>query len=209
MEVIRLITGPVDVNTYIAYKEDGGECFIVDPSDTEWVVRALNEHGLKPTHILLTHGHFDHVLSVADLQKKYGAKVAIHALDADILNGHDKLALYSGIKITPCAPDILLEGGEVLECAGYEIDVLPTPGHTPGGVCYLVESERVIFSGDTLFRLSVGRSDFVGGDAKALISSIKNELFTLEGDYTVYPGHMDKTSLDYERHHNPFAGGGD
>lgn len=206
MELVTLITGPVDANTYILFGKNEGECLIIDPSDTDMVVEELDKHGLTPTHILLTHGHFDHILSVADLKEKYGAKACIHEADADALTGgRISLSALMGMGVKRCAPDMLLKGGETLDCAGFTVKVLHTPGHSKGSVCYVLEQERIVFSGDTLFHLSIGRMDLPGGDADELYSSIAYCLFRLEGEYEVYPGHMDKTSLDYERQRNPFV----
>lgn len=206
MQLISLITGPVEVNTYILFGKNEGECLVVDPSDTGMIVAELDKRALAPTHTLLTHGHFDHILSVADLKEKYGAKVAIHESDADMLTNNKKsLNALMGMGVKPCAPDILLKGGETLSCAGFEVKALHTPGHSKGSVCYVLEEERIVFSGDTLFRLTVGRTDLPGGSANELYESIANGLFRLEGEFDVYPGHMDKTTLEYERQRNPFV----
>jgi len=206
MQLITLVTGPIEVNTYIAFGKNEGECFIVDPSDTDMVARELEARALRPTHILLTHGHFDHILSVADLQERYGCTVCIHEADAEALSSSRKsLSMMMGFGVKPCRPDMLLKGGEILSSAGFPVKVLSTPGHSKGSVCYVLEEERAVFSGDTLFRLSVGRTDLPGGNANELYASIAYCLFRLEGEYDVYPGHMEKTTLDYERQRNPFV----
>jgi glyoxylase-like metal-dependent hydrolase (beta-lactamase superfamily II) len=206
MQLITLVTGPIEVNTYIAFGKNEGECFIVDPSDTDMVARELEARALRPTHILLTHGHFDHILSVADLKERYGCAVCIHEADAEALSSSRKsLSMMMGFGVKPCQPDMLLKGGEILSCAGFPVKVLSTPGHSKGSVCYALEEERAVFSGDTLFRLSVGRTDLPGGNANELYASIAYCLFRLEGEYDVYPGHMEKTTLDYERQRNPFV----
>ncbi len=206
MQLITLITGPIEVNTYLLYGKNEGECFIVDPSDTAMVVRELEAHALCPTHILLTHGHFDHILSVADLKEKYGAVVCIHETEASALTGgRASLSMMAGMGVERCEPDVLLRGGENLCCAGFDVKVLATPGHSKGSVCYVLEEEKLIFSGDTLFRLSVGRSDLPGGNSNELHDSIAYALFALPGDYDVYPGHMEKTTLAFERQRNPFV----
>lgn len=204
MEPITLLTGPLDVNTYIMYGKQEGTCFVVDPSDFKAVKEVMERENLVPTHVLLTHGHFDHILAVAALQQEYGAKVCIHRADEAAL--HDfkaSLSLMAGIKVPPCTADVLLEGGEVFDAAGFTVKVLHTPGHSKGSVCFLLEEERTIFAGDTLFRLSVGRSDLKGGSEEELYSSIAYTLFALPGDYTVYPGHMRRTTLQFERDNNP------
>ncbi|MBQ9833372.1 MAG: MBL fold metallo-hydrolase, partial [Clostridia bacterium] len=115
------------------------------------------------------------------------------------------LSSMAGAFVAPSSADIILRDGDVLDILGKKIKVLHTPGHSKGGVCYLLENERVIFSGDTLFRLSVGRTDFDNCDADALFDGIEQKLFTLEGDYTIYPGHMRSTTLTFEKERNPFV----
>lgn len=204
MQPITLITGPLEVNTYIMLGARAGECFIVDPSDAALVRDTMVEHGVAPTHILLTHGHFDHILAVAQLQKEFGAKVCIHEADEEALySKRASLSVLAGMEVPPCHADVLLQGGETLDAAGFSVKVLHTPGHAPGCVCYLLAQERILFSGDTLFRLSVGRSDLKGGSERELYESIAYTLFPLPGDYDVYPGHLRKTTLEFERQHNP------
>lgn len=205
MYVETLHTGPINTNTYVAYGAREGECFVVDPADAEKTLAFLSEKGLKPTHILLTHGHFDHILGVARLQAQTGAKIFIGALDAAALHDDsESLAIASRYPVQAAWADRELADGDIFEAAGFSIKALFTPGHTAGGMCYAVEGEGVLFAGDTLFKLSVGRSDLPGGDPQALYRSIAEKLFTLPGDYTVYPGHADATSLRFERAHNPY-----
>ena len=205
MELVTLITGPIDVNTYILFGREPGKCLLVDPSDAALVEAELTRRALVPTHILVTHGHFDHVLAVAELQQKYAAGVLVHRADAALLSYPELgLAMFPGVRVKPCEPDLLLDGEETLSLAGFEVDVLHTPGHSKGSVCYLVKEAGLIFCGDTLFRLSAGRTDLPGGDASELYRSIKNELFALAGDYDLYPGHSRKSTLEFERQHNPF-----
>ena len=203
MNIKTIPTGPLEVNTYII-SNGTSECIVIDPADAKPVLEYCEGEGLTVAYVLLTHGHFDHILGVAQLQK-LGAKVYIHKLDASCLHSnHRNLALMSGMGVEPCAADVELLGGEELQLLGITIKVISTPGHTPGGVCYVMESERAIFAGDTLFRLSVGRSDLPRGDSRALHDSIALSLFTLPGDYDVYPGHMEWTTLQFERDNNPF-----
>ena len=204
MQPISILTGPLEVNTYIMHGARAGACFLVDPAEAAPVRQAMEEYGLKPTHILLTHGHFDHILAVAELQKEYGAKVCIHEQEANALSDpRVNLAMVASMHVPPCKADVLLKDGECFDAAGFGVKVIHTPGHSPGSACYVLERENIIFSGDTLFRLSVGRTDFPGGSAQTLFDSISDKLFTLPGDYTVYPGHMRKTTLEFERQHNP------
>ena len=207
-KILTFVTGPLGTNTYIVYSDDKKSCFIIDPCNAKKMSDVLKENGLKPSHILLTHGHFDHILAVAQLQKEYGAKVCIHADDANALaNDIDNLSAYLSFKVEKCKADILLKDGDIISIGDMEIKVMHTPGHSPGSVCFIFESERVIFSGDTLFHLSVGRTDFEHSSKKDLKASILYKLYMLKGDYTVLPGHEEQTTLDYERQNNPFTNG--
>ena len=214
MHILCVPTGPLGTNTYIVYSELGTEekpadCAVIDPAASKPIIKKLRELNLRCTHILLTHGHFDHIMGVAKLKEEDGAQVFIHKDDAAALSGGEaSLAYMAGTFVTSCEVDRLLEDGDTFTAAGMNFKVIHTPGHTPGGVCFVVESENVIFSGDTLFRLSVGRSDLRGGDGMQLYESIAFRLFTLAGDYRVLPGHEDETTLDFERRHNPFMKSG-
>ncbi|MBR3297650.1 MAG: MBL fold metallo-hydrolase [Clostridia bacterium] len=214
MNILCIPTGVLGTNTYIVYRESGtpekpADCVVIDPAASKPVLKKLRELGLHCTHILLTHGHFDHIMGVAKLREEEGAQVFIHNADAGALEGGEaSLAYMAGTFVTNCEVDKRLEDGDAFTAAGLEFSVIATPGHTPGGVCYVIESEKVIFSGDTLFRLSVGRTDLRGGDSMQLYESIAYRLFTLSGDYRVFPGHEEPTTLDFERKHNPFMRSG-
>ncbi len=201
-----LQTGPLSVNTYIAQNTDTKECIVVDPAAAKPVLGFLNEYGLKCTHILLTHGHFDHIMGVAELKKKTGAKVYIHEADAEALKS-DKvnLSVFLGMEeaVEKCEADTELKDGDKINALGIEISVMHTPGHSRGSVCYVMESERTIFSGDTLFHLSVGRADLYLSDKNELARSILYKLYMLHGNYRVLPGHEEETELEYEKLNNP------
>ncbi|MEA5059673.1 MAG: MBL fold metallo-hydrolase [Candidatus Pelethousia sp.] len=198
-------TGPLRVNTYIVSGGLPGECFIVDPADANrHVLPYLNEKGLRCTAVLLTHCHFDHILGVAELQRQ-GAKVYIGKADAAGLYDETYNLQHVGIyPVEPCRADVTLEGGEEITPAGISLQVIATPGHSPGGLCYVCEEAKTIFSGDTLFCENVGRCDLFGGSAQQLYDSVRDRLFSLEGDYKVLPGHEAATTLEYERKYNPY-----
>lgn len=204
MRLFTISCGPLDVNCYLLAGENK-EAFAVDPAEFTPVRDALEQNGLTLTHILLTHGHFDHIAGVPELKAHTGAKVCIHADDAPMLLSDEKsLAFLQNLHIPPVQADVLLRDNDEFEAAGLHVAVIHTPGHTPGGICYLLQDERVIFTGDTLFRLGAGRADFPGSDEVALYRSIRDRLFTLPGDYTLYPGHMRPSSMEVERAHNTF-----
>lgn len=207
MRIETVVCGEIGENAYLVYADGSHYCAVIDPGAYAPVAAKLRELGLTPTHILITHGHFDHIGGAGALQRETGAKLAIHRLDEAAL--HDprvSLAAFMGERgnSDPAEADILLDDGSRVTAAGLRFDVLHTPGHTPGGVCYVLPEARVIFSGDTLFHGSVGRTDFPGGSQAALLRSIQDGLYRLEGDYAVYPGHEESTTLDEERTYNAF-----
>ncbi|MEN6418472.1 MAG: MBL fold metallo-hydrolase [Clostridiaceae bacterium] len=206
----QIVNGSLGENAYLIAADGQKTCAVIDPGEAEPVLAALKREGLSCEAILLTHGHFDHIGGVKQLKDETGAKIYIHEADAGMLtSSRMSLAVLIGTNIKHTEPDVLLKGGETLAIAGLDIRVIHTPGHTKGGVCYAIASERVLLSGDTLFHTDAGRTDFPGGSAKDLYHSIKDQLYTLEGDYTVYPGHEESTTLDEERQSNTFTCAGD
>lgn len=198
MKIETVPAGILRANSYIL-TEDGGNAVVIDCGGAE-PLAAAEVRGLKIAYVLLTHGHFDHIGGCAALQAA-GAKIGVSAGEAALLNSQDNLAAEMGLRIPPFSPDFTFSGGETLGLCGMRFEVIETPGHTPGGVCFLTDG--ALFTGDTLFCGSVGRTDFPGGSAAQLRASLQ-KLFALGGDPTVYPGHGEPTSLAYERKYNPF-----
>ena len=152
MRLDTIACGPLGVNTYVVSAEDAATCAVIDPGDAAPVLERLHARGQQCTHILITHGHFDHIWGAAALAEATGAHLAVHELDAAKLQStRASLALLIGRRLPEAVPDVLLHDGDTLACAGLTFRVLHTPGHSEGGVCYLLESERVIFCGDTVF----------------------------------------------------------
>ena len=193
---VRIVTGgPLDVNTYVVGDEGGDCCLLIDPgAEAEKVAKAVGDR--KVTAVLLTHGHFDHML-FAQHWLDIGAKLYVHALDAQALRSPSlNLSQVVNAQLVLPGADVLLQEGDVICEAGVELTVLHTPGHTPGGVCYL--SGKTLFSGDTLFYGSYGRLDLPGGDVQEMIASL-TRLMQLDGDIVAYPGHGLKTKIAWER----------
>lgn len=204
MKVLTLKTGYMAANAYIVYTENKPEAVIIDPGDDiELIMDLIKEHELKLEKILLTHGHFDHIGAVKDLKERTGAQVAIHKQEADFLTDPNKnLSYIINRQIVQDPADIFLEDGDLIRVADMEFKVLHTPGHTEGGVCYKLG--KVLFTGDTLFEGSVGRTDLSGGSYGQLMSSIREKLLVLDDDHLVYPGHGRQTTIGRERRENPF-----
>jgi glyoxylase-like metal-dependent hydrolase (beta-lactamase superfamily II) len=194
-------------NCYILKDEASGEALVVDPGvDNNRLEALLKQEGITALkYILLTHGHFDHIGAVQSLKHFFGGDVVIHTGDAICLCDSDaSLASGFGLEQNDVQADIVIDDGDVLTLGENKIRVLHTPGHTKGSVCYIVED--MIFSGDTLFKGTVGRTDFPGGSYEEIIASL-SKLASLEGDYKVYPGHEALTTLEREKHYNPYMKG--
>ncbi len=205
MQIISVVTGAMLENTYIVFDGSTKQAVVVDPGDdAQRIMTQIDKNGLNVTHILLTHGHADHIGAVDALRAQYGAKVAIHEGDADMLTSDQKnLSCFIGAPFTVGPADILLRDGDKIALGDGCIDVMHTPGHSPGSVCFLAGD--FMFSGDTLFAGSIGRTDFPGSSMDEMRASLGN-LKALEVDYEVYPGHGGATTLAEEKASNPYFG---
>jgi hydroxyacylglutathione hydrolase len=204
---VRMFTvGPVAENTYIVRRDGSDTALIVDPGDEpDKLIAAIDALGVQLDGILLTHTHFDHVGAVAPVARATGAEVWVPALEAFVLADIMSFVPWPGFgPFESYDAEHTLEGGERLELAGFEIDVLFTPGHSPGHVTFSIPDEQTIFSGDVLFKQSIGRTDLPGGDHGTLLQSIRGLVESLPGETVVHPGHMGTTTLAAERATNPF-----
>ena len=189
-----LTVGQIETNCYIVADEDTLDCAIIDPGDeANTILDYLEDRKLKPKYIFLTHGHFDHTMAVNAVHEETGATVCMNEKDAGAILEN------APFKFNPPADTIYYKGGDRLTVGSLTFEVLETPGHTPGGVT--LRCGDALFTGDTLFQGSCGRTDLYGGDMNVLLHSLKR-LADLPGNYEVYPGHMDTSTLDRERHYN-------
>jgi glyoxylase-like metal-dependent hydrolase (beta-lactamase superfamily II) len=203
LRVDKFSLGPIGTNCYVV-RADGQaqEAVVVDPSGDATELRlTLARLGTACSAILVTHGHYDHLLGVADLADGTGAPVYMPEGERSLLETPDRFT-PAGVALRPYTPDVLLEGGETLELAGVTFDVLPVPGHSPAHLAY--SSDGHLFSGDVLFQGSVGRTDLPGADWATLIASIRMLVDTLPPETVVYPGHGPVTTLGDELARNPF-----
>jgi glyoxylase-like metal-dependent hydrolase (beta-lactamase superfamily II) len=198
--------GPVAENSYIFRRDGSDRALIVDPGDEpDKLLGAIDGLGLKLEGILLTHTHFDHIGAVAPVASATGAEVWVPELERFVLADINSFVPWPGFgPFESYDAEHTLTGGERLELAGLEIDVISTPGHSPGHVTFSIPDERAVFSGDVLFQGSVGRTDLPGGDWGTLLESIRTLVERLPPETAVYPGHMGITSLGAERASNPF-----
>src|SRR3954452_1786730 len=206
MDVRMFTVGPVAENSYIFRRDGSDRALIIDPGEeAPKLLGALEELGLKLEGILLTHTHFDHVGAVAPVANATGAEVWVPEIEKGVLADINSYVPWPGFgPFEDWDAEHTLKGGEKLELAGFEIDVLFTPGHSPGHMTFSIRDEGAVFSGDVLFQGSVGRVDLPGGDWGTLLDSIRGLVDGLPEETTVYPGHMGVTTLGAEKAHNPF-----
>ena len=211
MNYIKIVInelGAIQTNCYFIINENIGEALIVDPADkADYIISKCAELQIKPAAILLTHGHFDHIGAAGRLKEAFNIPVYAGAAEKELLSDSrlNRSSIFGREPFTEEA-DVWLSDGETVELAGITVKIIATPGHTAGGICFYIESENVLFSGDTLFSGSFGRTDLPTGSAADLVSSIINKLFVypdFSDETKVYPGHGPETSMGYEKKNNP------
>ena len=202
-----MVVGPVSTNCYFLINDELKEVAIVDPGDQAARIQAfIAKEELKPVAILLTHGHFDHMMAAEALREEYKIPVYACAKEKELLNSSRKNLSYGFIRTDyTMDADIYCKEGDEFSIAGCTVKVLETPGHTKGGGCYYIASENIVFTGDTLFALSIGRTDFEGGSYPEICKSIKEKLFVLPEETICYCGHGEGTSIRHEKGRNPYV----
>lgn len=203
IQVKHLVLGDIYTNTYILKDEDTSQLAVVDPAVcTDALVSLIEELGGDLRYIFLTHGHFDHIGGVGALLEHFDAKVTLCEKELPLINDPElNGSAWNNLTVNQVNVDIALSDGDTIKLGDSELRFIHTPGHTMGSGCYVVD--ELMFSGDTLFYLSIGRTDFPTGDSSVMMSSLKR-LADLDTDYVVLPGHSEMTKLSFEKKHNPY-----
>lgn len=205
IKISRCIVGMIQTNCYLAMNQETKEAFIVDPGDeAARIEAALSRMEAKPTAILLTHAHFDHILAVTRLKETYGIPVCAMKEEKELLLDPERNLSAGYMHPVALKADRLLSDEEEFCEAGFLIRCLHTPGHTPGSCCYFLPEEEVLFSGDTLFCQSAGRTDFPGGSMSQMVRSLHRLMEELPENTDVLPGHDQPTTIGEEKMYNPF-----
>lgn len=208
MIIERIPVGPLEANCYLAAAKDGGDAVVIDPGgDVERILAAARKHEVRIVKILNTHGHWDHIGANPALSRATGAEFLIHQEDAGMIGDPFlNLSLAVSTEEFSAKPDGVFADGESFKVGEMDVKAIHTPGHTPGSSAFLIGDN--LFSGDLLFYESVGRTDLPGSDEGKLYESIQSKILTLPDATTVWPGHGDRTTVGWEREHNPYVSGG-
>ena len=207
MRITNLPSGALQANTYLVVDENTNEGFIVDPGGYNKVLtKEVQENNVKIKYIILTHGHSDHICGVNEHKADFPDAKVVAYKDEEAMLEDPNLNQSPGFGVPySTKADILVSDGDELKVGDVTLKFIHTPGHTEGGMCIYVEEAKALFSGDTLFRQSIGRTDFPGGSYKEIMDSIRKKLFLLPDDTNVFPGHMGMTSIGFEKENNPFV----
>lgn len=209
IKVSTFVFGPFYENTYVAYDETG-DCVIIDPGcsnprEQEELSLFISSNNLTPVKCILTHAHVDHVMGLNFVYEQYGLQPHLNQTEQYILDAAPHFAGAYGIELYPAPPvEKYIDQGDIIEFGTSRLEILFLPGHSPGHLAFYNADQKIIFGGDVLFYLSIGRTDLPGGNHDQLITSIKKNLFRLEDEYLVYPGHGQTTTIGNERKFNPF-----
>lgn len=207
MRITNLPSGALQANTYLAVDEKTNEGFIVDPGGYNKVLtKEVRDNDVKIKYIILTHGHSDHICGVNEHKAEFPDAKIVAYEDEEAMLENPNLNQSPGFGVPySTKADILVSDGDELKVGDVTLKFIHTPGHTEGGMCIYVKEAKALFSGDTLFRQSIGRTDFPGGSYKEIMDSIRKKLFLLPDDTNVFPGHMGTTSIGFEKENNPFV----
>ena len=207
MRITNLPSGALQANTYLAVDEKTNEGFIMDPGGYNKVLtKEVRDNDVKIKYIILTHGHSDHICGVNEHKAEFPDAKIVAYKDEEAMLENPNLNQSPGFGVPySTKADILVSDGDELKVGDVTLKFIHTPGHTEGGMCIYVEEAKALFSGDTLFRQSIGRTDFPGGSYKEIMDSIRKKLFLLPDDTNVFPGHMGTTSIGFEKENNPFV----
>lgn len=206
MNIETLVVGPIETNCYIASDPVSREAVIIDAGDdAEEILAYVEKNRLQVKYLLNTHGHFDHIQANDAIREKTGAQLAIHADDVELLASPEKVSAGMMSVIHGCRePELVLHNGDTIAFGPYQLRVIYTPGHSKGGCCFYEVQEKVCFTGDTLFRGSIGRTDLYGGNYAVLLKSVRERLQVVADDVTIYPGHGPESTMAFERRANPY-----
>ncbi len=207
MRITNLPSGALQANTYLAVDEKTNEGFIVDPGGYNKILtKEVRDNDVNIKYIILTHGHSDHICGVNEHKAEFPDAKIVAYKDEEAMLENPNLNQSPGFGVPySTKADILVSDGDELKVGDVTLKFIHTPGHTEGGMCIYVKEAKALFSGDTLFRQSIGRTDFPGGSYKEIMDSIRKKLFLLPDDTNVFPGHMGTTSIGFEKENNPFV----
>lgn len=205
LQIAHYMVGPVQTNCYFAINKETKEALVIDPGEeAARLMQQIREQGLTVAAILLTHGHFDHAGAAEELSTLCNVPIYAHEVEKETLESEKLNACWMIGRKETYRADLFVKDEQELDLAGFHIRVLFTPGHTRGGCCYYFPYENVVFSGDTLFQMSVGRTDLEGGSMSQIVRSIQEKLMPLPEQTVVYPGHGEATTIETERMYNPY-----
>lgn len=207
LEIDSAVVGSVGTNCYIVRRKGADRCVVVDPGDNgREIASFIKKQGMMVEAILLTHAHFDHILGVTDLKTNAGGRICVLDAEKDLLEDANLNVSSMAGEAVALQADLLLKDGQTYEMAGLTFAVIHTPGHTKGSCCFYLKEEGVLFSGDTLFFESIGRTDLPTGNGNAIRESLNRKLLTLPEEVKVFPGHGPVTEIGYEKDNNPYVG---
>ena len=208
IHVARFVFNDFQENTFVLYDETG-ECVIIDPgcnnaAEQKELSNYIETNNLQPKSLLNTHGHIDHVLGNRFIADEYKLKLGIHEKEIPVIESVKEYALSYEMHVDSPMPEIIFKDGDIVRFGNSSLEVLYTPGHSPGGISFYSAEDKFVIAGDVLFLQRIGRTDLPGGDMDTLMKSIKEKLFTLGDDVKVYTGHGPETTIGFERQNNPF-----